>query len=223
MDSSLKELVDNETMKWVFVGGKGGVGKTTTSCCLGVQLAKKRKSVLIVSTDPAHNLSDAFGQKFSRTPTLVEGFDNLYCMEIDAAAAIEEESALVDAAQAEQEGIEGPSEAASTNKAISSFMKEMGNSIPGIDEAMSFMELLKHMKRMEFDVTVFDTAPTGHTLRLLALPGTLDRALQKVIGLRDRFGGMLSAVQGMFGGPGGAAAGMPPVDQMFAKVDEIRG
>lgn len=84
------------------------------------------------------------------------------------------------------------------------------------------MELMKHMKRMEFDVTVFDTAPTGHTLRLLALPGTLDRALGKLMGLRERFGGMLSAVQGMFGGPGGAAAGMPPVDQLFSKLDEMR-
>lgn len=218
-EETLANIIDQESLKWIFVGGKGGVGKTTTSCCLGVKLAEKRKSVLIVSTDPAHNLSDAFNQKFSRVPTLVEGFTNLYCMEIDAAAAIEEESSSIEAAAA----MEDPSGAAgAAGSTMSKLMKEFSNTIPGIDEAMSFMELMKHMKRMEFDVTVFDTAPTGHTLRLLALPGTLDRALGKLMGLRERFGGMLSAVQGMFGGPGGAAAGMPPVDQLFGKLDEMR-
>jgi len=208
-EPSLKNIIDQTSLQWVFVGGKGGVGKTTTSCCLGVQLAKTRKKVLIVSTDPAHNLSDAFCQKIGREPTPIEGFDNLSAMEIDANNDMEE----MQRTMAEQ-GVDDEKDGG-----LSSMMSELTNSIPGIDEAMSFSELMKQVQNLDFDVVVFDTAPTGHTLRLLSFPTILEKALGKVMELKDRFGGLIGQATAMMGGGQNPGATQ---DAIVGRLEETR-
>jgi arsenite-transporting ATPase len=177
-EPTIVNVLEQKELKWIFVGGKGGVGKTTCSCMLAVLLARVRKSVLLISTDPAHNLSDAFSQKFTKTPTLVQGFSNLFAMEVDP---------TVESDNLEQmEGMGG-------------FVSELANAIPGVDEAMSFAEMLKLVQNMDYSVIVFDTAPTGHTLRLLQFPSTLEKGLGKMMSLRNKFGGLINQVSRMFG------------------------
>merc|ERR1719491_1740416 len=192
-DPSLKNILDQESLQWIFVGGKGGVGKTTTSCCLGAQLARHRKKVLIVSTDPAHNLSDAFCQKIGREPTPIQGFTNLCAMEIDATEDL-------DKMHRSMEDATGAGSDEDGNSGIQSLMTELTNSIPGIDEAMSFSELMKQVQNLDYDVVVFDTAPTGHTLRLLSFPTILEKAFGKLMDLKDRFGGVIGQASALFGG-----------------------
>lgn len=210
LELNLNSIVTHESLKWIFVGGKGGVGKTTTSCSISIQLALNNpsKKYLLISTDPAHNLSDAFCQKFGKDARLVEGLTNLSCMEIDPNAAMED---------LQNQNLLANSD---VNDPLKSMMGEMTASIPGIDEALSFMEVLKHIKsqsdseskEVQYDTIIFDTAPTGHTLRFLQLPSTLEKLLGKFNELSGRLGPMIGSLMG----------GSGQQQEMFSKLQEIQ-
>ncbi|SBS81214.1 arsenical pump-driving ATPase, putative [Plasmodium ovale] len=178
-ETNLTKLIENKTLNWIFVGGKGGVGKTTTSCSIAIQLAKKRESVLLLSTDPAHNTSDAFNQKFTNKPTLIKPYTNLYCMEIDTTYS------------------ENTAFKLNKTEFLDNIIPELLQSFPGIDEALCFAELMQSIKNMEYSVIVFDTAPTGHTLRLLAFPELLKKALGYIINLREKLKGTLNMLKNL--------------------------
>uniref|UniRef100_A0A1I7XK11 Integrin_alpha2 domain-containing protein n=1 Tax=Heterorhabditis bacteriophora TaxID=37862 RepID=A0A1I7XK11_HETBA len=125
LEASLRNVIEQSSLKWIFVGGKGGVGKTTCSF-----------------------------------------FVLFFC----GIAAMGRE-----------------------------LFQNMIGGLPGIDEAMSFSEMLKLINSMDFDVVVFDTAPTGHTLRLLQFPSIIERAFSKIISLQSSLGPMVGQVSNMLG------------------------
>ncbi|KAK0739886.1 anion-transporting ATPase-like domain-containing protein [Apiosordaria backusii] len=213
MEPTLQSILDQRSLRWIFVGGKGGVGKTTTSCSLAIQLAKVRRSVLLISTDPAHNLSDAFSQKFGKDARKVDGFENLFAMEIDPNGSMQD----LLAGQAEGEGAEGMG-------GMGGMMQDLALSIPGIDEAMSFAEVLKQVKSLSYETIIFDTAPTGHTLRFLQFPSVLEKALKKISQLSSQFGGVLNGLLGANGAlPNGQNLGemMEKLEALRATISEV--
>ena len=175
---NLSNILSNPSLKWVFVGGKGGVGKTSVSSSLAVLLAQKLPKVLIISTDPAHNLSDAFNQKMSYQPTLINGFNNLYGIEINPKELKDEDDDLTSML-----GI-------SIDEETQNIFEDLKNSIPGIDEALAIGVLLQIIDKMDYSIVIFDTAPTGHTLRMLNFPAILDEASKKFSMLKDKMGPM---------------------------------
>ena len=146
----------------LFFTGKGGVGKTSLSCATGLRLAEAGRRVLIVSTDPASNLDEVLGTPLAGTPTPVNGVANLWALNIDPEAA----------ARDYRERMVGPYRAILPAAAIASMEEQFSGActveIAAFDE---FAKLLGDPSATAgFDHIIFDTAPTGHTLRLLTLP-----------------------------------------------------
>lgn len=146
----------------IFVGGKGGVGKSTSAAAIAWKSAKAGNKTLLISTDPAHNLGDIFDQSIGGKTTRVA--DNLSALEIDP--DIETDKYI----RGVKENIKGTVQ--------SSMMEEVHRQLdtakasPGADEAALFDKLISIIleEREHFDKLIFDTAPTGHTIRLLSLP-----------------------------------------------------
>jgi len=146
----------------IFFTGKGGVGKTSASSAIAVALADAGKSVLLVSTDPASNLDEVFGVRLCSKPTPIPGVERLLALNVDPEAAAAEY----------RERVVGPYRNLLPAAAVASIEEQLAGActveIAAFDE---FAKLIADSALTSaFDHIVFDTAPTGHTLRLLSLP-----------------------------------------------------
>lgn len=183
---SLDSLVDalhRDELKFLFVGGKGGVGKTTSSSAIAYLLASSSSSssssvsnnnsnsskrILLVSTDPAHSLGDAWRMTFSNKPIKV--LPNLDVIELDPKETMTTEL---------DSWMKYAKEFGSGGDDVESFHSWISG-IPGIDEATALSSAITHIESGNYDLIIFDTAPTGHTLKLLALPEILDKGISKL-------------------------------------------
>ncbi|MFH1736288.1 MAG: TRC40/GET3/ArsA family transport-energizing ATPase, partial [Actinomycetota bacterium] len=144
--------------KYLLFSGKGGVGKTTMASATAIHHARQGKMTLIVTTDPASNLADIFEQEIGHKVTQIKGITGLFAMEIDPDEATNEY----------KERIVGPFREIMPDDVIAS-LEEQFNS-PCTTEIASFDRFVDFMEVDDYDVVIFDTAPTGHTIRLLELP-----------------------------------------------------
>jgi arsenite-transporting ATPase len=162
--------------RFVFFGGKGGVGKTTVSSAYAHKCARGGQKVLLVSTDPAHSTADVFDQEFDDDPTPIEGYDSLSAMEIDPDEAVDEHLMGIKRSLGDQVS---PAIVNEIDRQI-----ELAHRTPGAHEAALFDRFIEVMRDVDdYDRVVFDTSPTGGTLRLLSLPeylgGWIERLLEK--------------------------------------------
>lgn len=186
-EETLQNILDQETLKWIFVGGKGGVGKTTVSSSLAVLLAKRGKKILIISTDPAHNLSDAFNQKIGKQPTQIKGFDNLFGLELDPEKDMNDIDKLNEILHVQEKSkVEG-------------FLQNMESTFPGIDEANNLKYMASLLDNKDYDLVIFDTAPTGHTLKLLEMPMIIGKSMEKILELKLQFSPVIDSMGGVLG------------------------
>ena len=195
-EETIQNILDQETLKWIFVGGKGGVGKTTISASLSTLLAKRGKKVLTISTDPAHNLSDAFNQKIGKEPTQIKGFQNLYGLELDPEKDMNNIDKLNEILHVEEKS------------KMDGFLQTMESSFPGIDEANNLKYIASLLDNKDYDIVVFDTAPTGHTLKLLEMPIVIGKSMEKLLELKLQFSPVIDSMGGVLG---------PEIDQKLNK------
>ncbi|ANU26567.1 ArsA family ATPase [Planococcus versutus] len=154
--------MDVLSKKIIFVGGKGGVGKSTSAAAIAWKSAEAGNKTLLISTDPAHNVGDIFNQEIGGKIKAIA--DNLYALEIDPEI---ETDAYIKTVKANIKGTVHSSMMEEVNRQL-----DTAKASPGADEAALFDKLIHIIleERKNFDKLIFDTAPTGHTIRLLTLP-----------------------------------------------------
>ncbi|MFA5816231.1 MAG: ArsA family ATPase [Bacteroidales bacterium] len=182
--------LENNDLKLIIFGGKGGVGKTSCAIATALALSENFKTLLI-STDPAHSVSDCLEQQIGFKVVKVDGTANLSAIEVVADEALsgfktEHRSELKKLLET------------STNLDNEDIDEMLTLSIPGIDEVMSFKTIIDFIEEGGYDKYVVDTAPTGHALRLISSPKLLDAWIKVAARMRWKYRYMITTFSGSY-------------------------
>ncbi|MGH2734247.1 MAG: ArsA family ATPase [Actinomycetota bacterium] len=169
-------------MRIVLFTGKGGVGKTTVASATALRIAASGRKTLVMSTDPAHSLADAFDVELGPDP--VEVTHNLWAEEIDPQTRLEEN----------WRDIQRHAVAVLNWAGLTEVESEELSVIPGLDELFALADVKRHHDDGPFDVLIVDCAPTGETLRLLSLPDILQWYMERIFPVERRVMGALRPV-----------------------------
>ncbi len=189
----LSEILLN--MKMVLFGGKGGVGKTTCASSSAIWAAEHGRNTLIISTDPAHSLGDSLGVSLPPgIPTPIPEITNLTALEINPQVDIVDFEGFTNINPIEDMGF--------SNLPFMENLADLSSlNPPGIDETLALLKVLEFIEtEHDYDLIIFDTAPTGHTLRFLSLPQTLSGWIGKLLKMKMKLGNMFGAIKSIFGG-----------------------
>ncbi|BAB09846.1 arsenite translocating ATPase-like protein [Arabidopsis thaliana] len=226
--SHFNEMVSVNQRKYYLLGGKGGVGKTSCAASLAVKFASHGHPTIVVSTDPAHSLSDSFSQDLSGGVLKpVQGVDSpLLALEITPEIMKDEIKR-----QTGDKSVKNMMD----SMGLGMFAGELGDlnledmlnaASPGIDEIAAISKVLQFMEAPEysrFTRIVFDTAPTGHTLRLLSLPDFYDSSISKITKLKKKITAAASAFKLVFGKKEIQQKELPnELDQLKERMEKVR-
>jgi len=217
---------------YVLYGGKGGVGKTTMAAATGLASAAGGVNTLVVSTDPAHSLSDTYETEIPAKPARIRE---------DAAVRRRDRPRRRDGGgdvrrrrrPPRRDGRDGDAmggmmggasdpDGPADDEADGGLGSLLGGTMPGADEAAAMRQLLEYLDDPRFDRVIVDTAPTGHTLRLLQLPEIMDSMIGRVMKLRNRFSGMMDGIKGMFGGGDDDPDPSADLDELRERIERLR-
>jgi arsenite-transporting ATPase len=179
IETSMKAFVrDRQRLRYVFFGGKGGVGKTVMAGATALWLAKQGRRVMLASTNPVHSLSGLLGQNVFGKPTAVEGVPDLWAYEIDTKDTIERSKQEI------RDKIQWFLKFADISTKADEFV-ESATMNPAFEESAMFENMVELMLHDEYDMYVFDTAPTANARRLLGMSKVYSLWVNKMLKSRE--------------------------------------